>query len=112
MRWWSKSKRAQSSEDYETWTGGGVTPTLNAFDNGDSRAVTVVAGSTAAVRRLTPMECERLQGFPDGWTEHRIDPKKGLIKQADSPRYKQMGNAVAVPCVEWIINRLVGVDRD
>jgi site-specific DNA-cytosine methylase len=45
------------------------------------------------IRRLTPTECERLQGFPDGWT-------KG---QADSYRYKQLGNAVAVPVVEWII---------
>lgn len=49
------------------------------------------------VRRLTPTECERLQGFPDGWTED----------QADTHRYKQMGNAVAVPVVEWIIGRLV-----
>lgn len=49
------------------------------------------------VRRLTPTECERLQGFPDGWTEG----------QADSHRYKQLGNAVAVPVVEWIISRLV-----
>ena len=46
-----------------------------------------------SVRRLTPVECERLQGFPDNWTDG----------QADSHRYKQMGNAVAVPCVEWII---------
>ena len=52
--------------------------------------------TTSTVRRLTPTECERLQGFPDGWTEG----------QADSHRYKQMGNAVAVPVVEWIINRL------
>ena len=50
----------------------------------------------STVRRLTPTECERLQGFPDGWTDG----------QADSHRYKQMGNAVAVPVVEWIINRL------
>ena len=50
------------------------------------------------VRRLTPVECERLQGFPDGWTDG----------QADSNRYKQMGNAVAVPVVEWIISRMVG----
>lgn len=48
------------------------------------------------VRRLTPVECERLQGFPDGWTEG----------QADSSRYKQMGNAVAVPVVEWIARRM------
>jgi len=52
---------------------------------------------SAVVRRLTPMECERLQGFPDGWTDG----------QADSNRYKQMGNAVAVPVVEWIISRMV-----
>jgi len=64
------------------------------------------------VRRLTPMECERLQGFPDGWTSHRVDEKKGVIEQADSPRYKQMGNAVAVPVVEWIVRRLVAVDAE
>lgn len=49
------------------------------------------------VRRLTPVECERLQGFPDGWTEG----------QADTHRYKQMGNAVAVPVVEWILEGIV-----
>lgn len=49
------------------------------------------------VRRLTPKECERLQGFPDDWT----------AGQADSSRYKQMGNAVAVPVVNWIIERMV-----
>ena len=57
--------------------------------------------SQSIVRRLTPTECERLQGFPDGWTEG----------QADSHRYKQMGNAVAVPVVEWIMERLVEHDR-
>ena len=66
----------------------------------------------AVVRRLTPTECERLQGFPDGWTAERIDEVWGLDTQADSSRYKQMGNAVAVPCVEWIVNRLVEIDRD
>lgn len=84
--------------------GGGVTPTLNSFDNvTESRATVVIDG----VRRLTPMECERLQGFPDDWTSHRVDKKKGLIPQADSSRYKQMGNAVAIPCVQWIVDRLV-----
>ena len=52
-------------------------------------------------RRLTPRECERLQGFPDDWT---------LIEGAsDSARYRALGNAVAVPCVEWILRRLVVV---
>ena len=53
--------------------------------------------TNATVRRLTPVECERLQGFPDNWTEG----------QADSHRYKQLGNAVAVPVVEWIIDRFI-----
>ena len=52
-------------------------------------------------RRLTPRECERLQGFPDDWT---------LIEGAsDSARYRALGNAVAVPCVEWILRRLMAV---
>jgi len=51
----------------------------------------------AGVRRLTPTECERLQGFPDGWT----------AGQADAHRYRQMGNAVCVPVVEWIGRRAV-----
>jgi len=66
----------------------------------------------ATVRRLTPTECERLQGFPDGWTAERIDETKGLIPQADSHRYKQMGNAVAVPVVEWIVDRLVTYENN
>jgi ribonuclease BN (tRNA processing enzyme) len=48
------------------------------------------------VRRLTPTECERLQGFPDGWTD----------EQSDTQRYKQMGNAVTVNVIEWIGSRL------
>ena len=54
------------------------------------------------IRRLTPIECERLQGFPDGWTEG----------QAITHRYKQMGNAVAVPVVSWLVNRLMEVSND
>lgn len=55
------------------------------------------------VRRLAPLECERLQGAPDGWTD---------IGQADSPRYRQLGNAVAVPVFEWVARRLVEVDAE
>ena len=50
----------------------------------------------SAIRRLTPTECERLQGFPDGWTEG----------QSDTQRYKQMGNAVSVPVVKSIMEKL------
>jgi hypothetical protein len=219
--WFTKSRRAQNDEDYETWIEGGVMPTLNAFDNGDIRTTVIIfygnrvddvrlqggvintlqarmgtggnnmpmifshtqgldiqasevasptlraGGSGMAalirmregkpgggkgplisedksltiatandqvlfvqaydefndsvgdthhtlrsgtkqstgvitesqVRRLTPVECERLQGFPDDWT----------AGQSDSARYKQMGNAVAVPVVEWIIQNIVEV---
>jgi site-specific DNA-cytosine methylase len=186
--WFTKSRRAQNVDDYETWITGGVVPTLNAFDNGDVRTTVIVfhphyhdgarvqedtmntltsrmgtggnnvsgvatifshtqgldaqpsetvsptlqaGGSGMAVaydefndsigdthhtlragtkqstgvimesnvRRLTPVECERLQGFPDDWT----------AGQSDSTRYKQMGNAVAVPVVEWIIQNIVDV---
>jgi len=188
--WYTKSRRAQNDEDYETWIEGGVMPTLNAFDNGDIRTTVLImrnregkpgggkgpmlgeksftlatnndqtlfifygnrvddlrlqggvintlqarmgtggnnmpmvfshtqgldpqpseevsptlrrngngmaALNEAQVRRLTPLECERLQGFPDEWT----------TGQSDSARYKQMGNAVAVPVVEWIIQGIV-----
>lgn len=204
--WFNKSRRAQSVYDYETWIQGGVVPTLNAFDNGDTRATTIIfygnrvndlrlqgevintlqarmgtggnnmpmiaypiqgtvigrsdtagpqgkgfgeendpmftldsgAGSnavsvipiqdgrplekkqnglgvgkegdpsytidtkshqsvvTSVVRRLTPVECERLQGFPDNWT----------AIGSDSQRYKQMGNAVTVNVIEWLGKRL------
>ena len=152
MLWYTKSRRAQTNEDYETWVEGGVMPTLNSFDNGDVRTTILITtasvigslqardykgvgnqyvaenklivsfdtqfGSNATtfedmsptlkasqqppsvtgtlVRRLTPVECERLQGFPDGWTEG----------QSDTQRYKQMGNAVAVPVVEWLIGNI------
>jgi len=214
--WFTKSRRAQNVDDYETWIEGGVMPTLNAFDNGDIRTTVLImrnregkpgggkgpmlgeksftlatnndqtlfifygnrvddvriqggvintlqarmgtggnnmpmvfshtqgldpqpseevsptlrrngngmavaydefndsisdthhtlrAGTKQStgvmmetqVRRLTPLECERLQGFPDDWT----------AGQSDSARYKQMGNAVAVPVVEWIIQGIV-----
>jgi DNA (cytosine-5)-methyltransferase 1 len=120
-------------DDYETWITGGVVPTLNAFDNGDVRTTVIVfhphyhdgarvqgdtmntltsrmgtggnnvsgVATSTNVRRLTPIECERLQGFPDDWT----------AGQSDSTRYKQMGNAVAVPVVEWIVQNIVDVAK-
>jgi site-specific DNA-cytosine methylase len=108
-----------SDSDYETWNIEGVCTTLNAFDNAtETRATVLVAPTLSAsnnpsrspqsaevtaqvkathdaigvIRRLTPVECERLQGFPDDWTA-------GL---ADSHRYKQMGNAVTVNVAHFI----------
>jgi DNA (cytosine-5)-methyltransferase 1 len=211
MLWFTKGRRAQNEDDYETWIEGGVMPTMNAFDNGDVRTTilitypiqdgrdikkeqnglgvgeegnpsytldstgsqsvavipiqgTIIGRSDTAgpqgkgygedgdpmytldsvsghgvatlmrmregkpgggkgplisedksltiatsndqtllnkgtVRRLTPVECERLQGFPDDWT----------AGQSDSSRYKQMGNAVAVPVVEWVIGNICDI---
>ena len=71
-----------------------------AEEDGTGRGSPLVATpSDTIVRRLTELECERLQGYPDGWTEG----------QTASARYRQLGNSVAVPCVEWIARRLVAV---
>ena len=55
------------------------------------------------IRRLTPLECERLQGFPDGWTD--------IPGASDSARYKALGNSVAIPCVEFIMSRIAAAFR-
>ena len=55
------------------------------------------------IRRLTPLECEWLQGFPDGWTD--------IPGASDSARYKALGNSVAIPCVEFIMSRIAAAMR-
>ena len=55
-------------------------------------------GTNYGVRRLTPVECERLQAFPDGWTEPAV---------SDSARYKALGNAVTVNTVRWVLGRML-----
>jgi len=59
-----------------------------------------------AVRRLTPRECERLQGFPDDYT---LTPYRGK-PAADGPRYKALGNSMAVPVMRWIGERIQMVE--
>lgn len=60
------------------------------------------------VRRLTPLECERLQGYPDGWTDigDWTDSKGKKHKAADSPRYKALGNSIALPFWFWLLRRI------
>lgn len=60
------------------------------------------------VRRLTPVECERLQGYPDGYTDigDWIDSKGKKHKYADSPRYKALGNSIALPQWFWLVQRM------
>ena len=59
------------------------------------------------IRRLTPIECERLQGFPDDWTEQGINEKGEKVKLSDTQRYKQCGNAVTVNVIECIIKHFL-----
>lgn len=68
-----------------------------------------IAAPKMQVRRLTPTECERLQGFPDGWTA--IPWKKKPADQCpDGPRYKALGNSMAVNCMEWLGERIQAVE--
>lgn len=104
-----------------TVTGRDVAHTLTAdgsdgsdgSEDGSGRGTPIVATGHAGhaapearrqrfVRRLTPLECERLQGFPDGWTD--------VPGATDSARYKQSGNAVTVDVFDWVIGRLAEVD--
>ncbi len=68
---------------------------------------TFVLGS-AAVRRLTPLECTRLQGFPDGWVDlgEWTDEKGRVRKEADAPKYKALGNSIALPFWKWLLRRI------
>ncbi len=80
--------------------GEGVTPTLMSNPNGGMKLEPVfVPPVTPAVRRLTPVECERLQGFPEGHTDI-------MDATPDGPRYKAIGNSMAVSVMHWIGNRL------
>ena len=60
------------------------------------------------IRKMTPLECERLQGFKDGWTDigEWIDSKGKKHKAVDSPRYKALGNSIAIPPWKWVLKRL------
>lgn len=64
----------------------------------------------AGVRRLTPVECERLQGFPDGWTEYG-DFGRDIKRIADTNRYRMLGNAVTVPVAAWIAGGIIEADK-
>ena len=143
----TKSKRAQSVTDDETWVDGQVNPTLSLFDQGDTRATTVAVAhafystdgthgvnqqpevspavkvgsglgipsppavaQAMTVRRLTVRECERLQAFPDDYT---LIPwrKKAASDCPDGPRYKALGNSMAVNCMAWIGARIAAVEN-
>lgn len=75
---------------------------------GNQQAVLAGQRTRWIVRRLTPTECERLQGYPDGWTDigEWVDTKGKKHKPADSPRYKALGNSIALPQWFWIAQKM------
>jgi site-specific DNA-cytosine methylase len=90
-----------------------TSPTLTAY-NMDSRSpqseeqqriVNAVFDSTMAVRRLTPLECEKLMGWPPDHTRYKADG----TEQADTHRYKQCGNGVASPVAQWIAKHILAI---
>ena len=101
---WNGDVTPKASED--------VSVTLRSQQGGEGVGV---AKENLTVRRLTPKECERLQGFPDEWTIERMElvlegnewkPTGKIVKQTDGPRYKQMGNAVTVNVAYWLGKRM------
>lgn len=111
-----------SSVDCRNFTEGGeINGTLQAKESGGkSLNLNNTVRQNMVVRRLTPLECERLQGFPDGWTDIgdwvKTDKRGHKIKvkgSADSPRYKALGNSIALPPWKWLLKRLCGnYERD
>lgn len=99
-----------SSIDFRNFREGGeVNGTLQAKESGgQSLNLNNTARQHMVVRRLTPMECERLQGFPDHWTDigEWIDGKGKRHKPSDSPRYKALGNSIALPFWDWMLRRM------
>lgn len=89
--------------------GGETNGTLQAKSNGGiSYNLQNTVRTGMIVRRLTPMECERLQGFPDGWTDigEWRDSKGKVRKPSDSPRYKALGNSIALPFWDFLAKRI------
>lgn len=104
----SFSLRGRDGEPQAEADESGCVSTLRASRGGSDKAF--VGGPSVGVRRLTPRECERLQGFPDDWTRYARRESGETYEQSDTQRYRQVGNAVAVPVVEWIMRRIAAND--
>lgn len=98
-----------SRQRVDVFKDGKVVSTQSARQHKDATDLVLQeAGGPKLIRRLTPLECERLQGFPDSWTE--------VCCASDSARYKALGNSVAIPCVEFVLQAILaaveGDDQD
>ena len=106
---WDTQARRVYGED-------GTFPALPSRESAGGNQQAVLAGQRTRwiVRRLTPTECERLQGYPDGWTDigEWTDTKGKKHKPADSPRYKALGNSIALPQWFWIAQKMKSYTGD
>jgi len=80
---------------------------LHGFGHGWQGYHTYKMFKQGILRRLTPIECERLQGFPDDWTKYGINEKGEIVEMSDTQRYKMMGNAVTINVIEAIAKKLI-----
>lgn len=102
-----KTTHAHNPEEGQGYEATEISDTLNTLDYSQNLTpILVVDGE--AVRRLTPLEFERLQGYPDGWTDIKdwTDSQGKVHKDSDSPRYKALGNSIALPFFEWLAERI------
>lgn len=117
---WAKGTGGPAGDEVQNLVVADIAPTLDAnyYKTGSEQQFRAQSGdgfpvTTDGVRRMTPTECERLQGFEDGWTAWGIDENGKRVEQSDSARYKQCGNAVSIPPVEWIARRIKEIhDRE
>ena len=89
--------------------GGEINGTLQAKESGgQSLNLNNTVRQNMVVRRLTPLECTRLQGFPDGWVDigDWTDEKGRVHKEADAPKHKALGNSIALPFWRWMFGRM------
>jgi len=82
-------------------------PTQTMRSDGKSPAVGIANEPKYVVRRITPVEAERLQGFPDGWTDVEFKGKPA----PDTARYKALGNSMTVNVMQWIAKRILMVEK-
>jgi DNA (cytosine-5)-methyltransferase 1 len=89
------------------WNQSDIAECIRTPCGGDSTKANL-ASDGYAVRRLTPLECERLQGYPDGWTDigEWTDSKGKVHKPSDSARYKALGNSIALPQWRYVLGNI------
>lgn len=104
----SKGTRPHCDDEPQKWHLSECANTLTTFDLGESRANELIISARMVVRRLTPLECDRLQGYPDDWTDigEWTDSRGKKRKTSDSNRYKADGNSIALPFWFWLLRRI------